>query len=302
MARMSIDDMFLRDTRVAELGALLGWNVYEARGRLLDLFAVCYDRKTALLLPRTVNAAGNDDRLAHAMCEVGLAKRTRGEQIRISGAEDRIAYLLSRQQSGRHGGLKAAESKRSVVKQTLDACSSNADSKAQATGNPLVPDPSPDPVPVPDEVPDQEDSAASRLAGLKSKVDRKFKKPTEAELASVRVVLDKLSEFNTVRYTCSDEHTRLIVNQLRKGVTEAELRMIVWNYGYKWGKDSKEFEEMGEYLRPETLFGPKTIAKYLDPSRSAYQRWKAEREAKPREAPSDLVRDLVARGTEGGDK
>ena len=90
--------------------------------------------------------------------------------------------------------------------------------------------------------------------------------PSEAEAASVRVVLDKLTAQNGVRYSGTAEHTRLITNQLRAGVTEHDLRIVI---GYcalelEWKGDPA----MEKFLRPETLFGPKTIAKYLDPART----------------------------------
>ncbi len=90
--------------------------------------------------------------------------------------------------------------------------------------------------------------------------------PTPDERDSAMRVLGKLSSRNGVRYTGSDEHVGLIVRHLRSGVSELELRYVV---GYcaaelEWADDA----DMAKYLRPETLFGPKTISKYLDPART----------------------------------
>jgi uncharacterized phage protein (TIGR02220 family) len=106
--------------------------------------------------------------------------------------------------------------------------------------------------------------------------------PTASELASVRVILDKLGAQNGVRYRDSAEHTKLIVNQLRLGVTEMELRSIVGYCAIE--KDWKNKPEMQEYLRPETLFGPKTIAKYLDPARTWFEKLEPD---KPPSEPYD---------------
>jgi uncharacterized phage protein (TIGR02220 family) len=89
---------------------------------------------------------------------------------------------------------------------------------------------------------------------------------TEAELASVRLVLDRLSERSGVRYQGSKEHTRLIVARLRDGVTEWDLRRVIGYCADRLGWQDKP--EMRPFLRPETLFGPQTLQKYLDPART----------------------------------
>lgn len=95
---------------------------------------------------------------------------------------------------------------------------------------------------------------------------------TPAELASVRVILDRLSTVAGVAYRGCDDHVRLIVSQLRNGITEPELRAVVAYCANEW--DGKP--EMRRYLRPETLFGPKTISRYLDQARTDYAKEIAE--------------------------
>lgn len=90
---------------------------------------------------------------------------------------------------------------------------------------------------------------------------------TPAELAIVGRVLGKLGERNGVAYGGAAAHVRLIVGRLRDGVTELELRAVVAYCADEWLAD----DEMRRYLRPETLFGPTTIAKYLDPARARYR-------------------------------
>lgn len=126
----------------------------------------------------------------------------------------------------------------------------------------------------------EKNSAPPSVGGLPSefrlepaaKPERKRKpkpsEPTPDERAAAMLVLGKLSERNGVRYTGTAEHVRLIVAQLRKGVTSDDMRKII---GYcaielEWAEN-----EMVKYLRPETLFGPQTIAKYLDPARTWFE-------------------------------
>lgn len=100
--------------------------------------------------------------------------------------------------------------------------------------------------------------------------------PTPDERAAAGRVLEKLSARNGIAYSGTAEHVRLIVAQLRNGVPEMDLRYVI---GYcadelGWQDDA----DLSKYLRPETLFGPKTIAKYLDPARA----WVAKNNLAPK--------------------
>jgi hypothetical protein len=148
MARMSIDDLFLRDPRVRALATELGWSKYEARGRLLDVFAVAYDRVDTggdpVLTAREIDIAAEWDGLADAMVKHNLAAPTRNG-LRIRGTE-RTKYLATRESSGRAGGIKSGESRRKKAKlQTKVTFAEN-----EGPLNPSVPDPVPDLPSVPD--------------------------------------------------------------------------------------------------------------------------------------------------------
>jgi uncharacterized phage protein (TIGR02220 family) len=88
---------------------------------------------------------------------------------------------------------------------------------------------------------------------------------TQPEIAIAMLVLEKLGAQSGVAYSGTDEHKRLIIRLLRRGVTEVELRGIVGYCAIEL--DWKDKPEMRAYLRPETLFGPQTHAKYLDAAR-----------------------------------
>lgn len=259
-----------RDPRVRLLAKSLGWSVRETVGCLvIDVWPICYDQMTHLISERVLDAAADREGFATALIESELAHRDRSGKVYVAGAKKRIKYLEDKQRAGHEGGVKSAESRRKTPKQT----SSTSGSTPQARRNPPVPDPflvpdsAPDPVVVPEK---KEKSSAAPIS-------RKSKEPsyTEHEQASVRVILDRLSERSGVKYQGSKEHTRLIVARLRDGCSEWDLRRVI---GYcaerlKW----EEKPEMRAYLRPETLFGPQTIAKYLDPARTAF----------PESAPTD---------------
>lgn len=117
------------------------------------------------------------------------------------------------------------------------------------------------------------DSAAASPGGAvpnPSKATRKRKQkpsePTPYERAVAKVLLEKLGERNGISYTGAPDHVRLIANRLRDGLTELDLRSIIAHCAVdlEWAEPG---HEMAKYLRPETLFGPKTYTRYLDPAR-----------------------------------
>lgn len=90
--------------------------------------------------------------------------------------------------------------------------------------------------------------------------------PTPAEREAAMRVLVKLSEYSRVTYRGGAKHVALIARHLRDGITEPELKAIVALKATEWEADPK----MRKFLRPETLFGPDTIERYLDPARTEY--------------------------------
>jgi uncharacterized phage protein (TIGR02220 family) len=100
---------------------------------------------------------------------------------------------------------------------------------------------------------------------------------TAAECESVRVVLEKLSAQNGVRYSGTAEHARLIVNHLRAGIDEMDLRAVIGYCALELNGGWKGNPDMEQYLRPETLFGPKTISKYLDPARTWFAKLRPDK-------------------------
>lgn len=119
MARMSIDDKFLRDPNVAVLASLCSWSVRETRGCLLDVWAICYDQMTPLLSKAVIDVAATRPGFAELLVESELARMDRSGKYLIRGAAKRIAYLLKQQEHGRQGGLKRSTSQRNATKAPL---------------------------------------------------------------------------------------------------------------------------------------------------------------------------------------
>lgn len=227
-------------------------------GRLLAVFAVCYDLERDILTCQQVDLAAEFPGFGDAVFAADLAVNVRGG-MRIRGALERIEYLNHKSEAGRIGGLKSGLSRRESAKQKLEAKSRSS----EARGNP--PDPVPDlpPDPVPDPVPERESRSRAR---------RGKTTPTPAELASARVVLERLGQQNGTTYSMADRHVQLVVGRLREGISELELRAVIAYCadpapGLGWRGDPK----MHKALRPETLFGPESIQRYLDPARSVFR-------------------------------
>lgn len=171
MARMSIDDMIARDTRIDRLAKLCGWSRRETRACLEDVWALCYDRIVPYLPAEDIEVTAARDAIAPvaypdgfvaALRVVGLARdATTGDRlfvrkdgtrlpwpdqqwrdrVYLAGAAERVGYLLGKKSAGQQGGVKSGQSRRSKTKQSF----ASASSESQASRNP--PDPVPDLVP-----------------------------------------------------------------------------------------------------------------------------------------------------------
>lgn len=183
MARMSIDDMIARDTRIDRLAKLCGWSRRETRACLEDVWALCYDRVVPYLPAEDIEVTAARDAISPppadgfvtALRKVGLARdavasdrlfaRKDGtkvpwpdqnwrDRVYLSGAAERVGYLLTKRSAGSEGGVKSGQSRRSKTKHSFALASS----ESQARGNP--PDSVPDSASAPDSAPDLEREAA----------------------------------------------------------------------------------------------------------------------------------------------
>jgi uncharacterized phage protein (TIGR02220 family) len=90
---------------------------------------------------------------------------------------------------------------------------------------------------------------------------------TPTELASVARILSRMSELTGHEYRGAKPHVQRIVARLREGITEGDMRAVVAYCDDDWSKTPG----MDRFMRPETLFGPETIHKYLPGARAKYR-------------------------------
>ncbi len=112
---MSIDDALLRDPRVILLARRLAVSRFDAIGRLLSVWSICYDRVATSLPAEQIDAAAECDGFAAHLVSVGLAASVSGGKgggagsvFRLMGVASRIEYLNRAKSSGREGGKKKA--------------------------------------------------------------------------------------------------------------------------------------------------------------------------------------------------
>ena len=279
--RINVDGYALRDPRNLRLARRLGVPRHHVLGQLLDVWAVCYDRVSAVISVLDIDTAAERDGFAVAMCdpEIDLAELLRNGRVKIRGAEKRIRYLGNQRERGRKGGKKSAETRAS--KRTLNESPSSAGSEGFAE---------PQAAAKPSGSGSGSFSGSSSgsgstlgsegeerpLALLARPPIRKGKpKPsdlTPGEVESATTVLGKITARTQVKYS-AETHQRLVIARLRDGITERELRGVIaycWSdTGLNWqSKALASGEPMARYLRPETLFGPKKIHQYLPPARA----------------------------------
>lgn len=263
MARVNVDSAVWTDPRIKRLAKLCQFSMRETVGTLVAVWQEAYNAKSEVMSPMDIDTAaeveGFADRLASP--QVVLADAT-DLGLRLHGVRDRIDYLLLQAERGRKGG----HIKQALARQELDAGLALV---KQCSSLPLAPDPPlalpPDPPLA--QPPDQIIGGDLLAQGpISPRMKRKPGHVTQDEREKASRVLAKLSERNGIKYQGGAVHVQLIASQLRSGVTEGEMRAIVAMQAEKWGKDP----QMLEFLRPETLFGPRTIAKYLDEAKTRY--------------------------------
>ena len=267
-ASVRIDDEAFSDRRYDVLAKHLGVpNADCARGMMASIWRQCTQQQAHVLDAQLVRAIlGDNGPESLVIARLGEVVEA---GIRIYGTRGRIEWLAKLRKNARKGGV--ARSAKWHPKGSPDG------TQTRPKRDPKSSPPTTASVPASDsataEV--QEKNSAAPSAGGDSPpipIRRKPKpsEPTPAERESAVRVLGKLTERNEVRYSGTDEHVRLIVRHLRNGLDELDLRKVI---GYcaselEWATDP----DMAKYLRPETLFGPQTFSKYLDPARTWYDK------------------------------
>jgi uncharacterized phage protein (TIGR02220 family) len=274
-----IDAEVWTDWRFECLANACGFNRFEAVGRMAQLWSSASDREVKVLPVAAVRAfLGPNGPEAIVDAELGEVVeggiRLRGSH-RFDGLwEDR---RRRRERASAGGQARAAEAERdSRGRLVASATASQQPASQQPAADQPLTSPSPGQASLPGSGSSSVFSSESPLtppSGGTRPARRKRADPTHSERAQALEVLAALSKHSAVQYRGSEHHVALIARQLRAGRTELDLRKVAWYCAKKIGKSGwRDDPEMRDYLRPETLFGPTSIERYLDAARTAYFR------------------------------
>jgi uncharacterized phage protein (TIGR02220 family) len=264
-ASVRIEDEAFSDVRYIELAQYAGLaDADHARGKMEHLWRQC-TLEGVYELPAAVVSHYLGPNGVDAIVRARLGALSRGGRVRIRGTQGRIEWLNRLRENGKRGGRPKGSTK--------PKGSSVGSPSGYSSANP--PAPAPAPAPAPMETGETETMSAGATAPSAAPRPRsrgKAKPPvlTPAEAETVAGVLDKLSrESGTPFRATTTAHQRVIAARLRDGVTEDELRAVILHcadpepMGLGWRDNPK----MRAFLRPETLFGPETIERYLPAAR-----------------------------------
>jgi len=275
MTRINVDSKMRTDPRFHVAAALLGRSVHEVRDRVLDVWFACADHRSETIPARWVDIAAGLDGFGEALVKADLAKHAEPDHLRIAGVEERIRYLKDLAAKAKAGGSRSGEVRASKRgKRTVRAGGSvgfdSVEANASHERNPLSLALSLSPDPALSQIPPNPPLGGSRSPG------KRGAKPDIAPEAfkQAATVLETLGGYSGVRYTVSPVHARLIASRLAEGLTVLDLRKVAWYCArvLQWGEPPEPGKtDMRRFLRPETLYGPQTIARYLDAARSEYR-------------------------------
>lgn len=286
----------LMDERYEALGDIAGYNRHEALGRMFSVWAWCLDKQEFVLHeaivrrflgPRGVEAILGEVAPGEIVDSLALGERRDGG-IYVRGSES-LAWLGERRAAAAKGGVERAHGVRDgggrfVSEQTEHPPKRHPNSSQPTTQTPSNVQPSDSDLLFDPDPEEREKSARPPAASalvLVPPAPRRKRTPkpvacTDAERASVEIILAKLSEQSGVTWTFCDTHAKLILARLRDGISEWDLRLVI---GYcaspkaSGGQGWRDDEKMAVYLRPATLFGPEKIHDYLPQARAWYERY-----------------------------
>jgi len=266
MSRINVDAIALSDGRFTQLARLLGLaDGDHARSKVEYLWLACTLRgETELPQWLVEQHLGEHGPAALIESELGRWGAGRGDsktrRIHIAGSRERCLWMRRNQEQAANGGkARAQNASRDHGKFTSAAGGADQPAASGAT-SPLSPARSPAPAHTdPDPPLPPRGKRSARQAKPAS---------TPSELACVERVLGKLRDLSGHDFRGAKPHVAAILGRLREGVTEGELRAVIAYCNDDWSKTPGMVDR---YLRPETLFGPEGIHRYLPQARTRYR-------------------------------
>lgn len=201
--------------------------------------------------------------------------------FRMRGSEGRIEWLWAKRENGKRGGRPRQSARQRNEDNNPEPTGLDSVDLSQTycepTSNPLSLAPSPTPT--------NQKRAETPLPPLpKPRRSRSKSAHSDTDRAAAMAVLRKLGEQNGTEYEGAENHVRLIVGRYREGRTELDLRKIIAYASRDESEDGLGWlsnPKMRKHLKPEVLFGPENITRYVDDARSWFKRKFDDRDIAP---------------------
>ena len=268
--RMNIEDRALRDPKInRRLPRFTGLPRFDAFGRLLHVWGLCYDQRSPIAMIEEVDDRAEHDGFALAMVEADLAERVDEKTIRIRGVEERIGYLVAASEYGQKGGETRAK----------QAAEGGRGSRGRFTKGPTTPPMDDDQGSTKGGLPDPLDlhHTSSSSSGSAPSPDQitaapdlfpaepsSPEKPDQAKAAACAVVERlNLRTGRAFRVDSAQTVKDCRVN-LRAGVTVDDMLAVVEFKCERWLSNDKR----DDLLQPSVLLRPSNVGKYLDEIRA----------------------------------
>ncbi len=112
MAAVSFDERARKDPRFIILGKRLGTSHFDARGRMIEVWAHCTEVRSYYLSAEIIDVLAEFEGFSELICsaDVNLAEKTE-KGIRIRGTKGRIEWLENLRKNAKKGGFARASQK-----------------------------------------------------------------------------------------------------------------------------------------------------------------------------------------------
>lgn len=251
--RLSVDGAALDDPRFKRLGKALAVSWYEALGRCIAVWLVCYDRRAPCLEAEDVDIIAELEGFASALVSSGLAEAVGDDHLRMRGVTDRIEFLLRQVERGKASGV----ARRSPAHEPpLNARSTQperalSDAGVESGTHPsvlaLVPDSALDRGDRPGEIQIARQVRPRASGGLAQ------------ELATCAV--ETINGYAGTKHRADTATTTKDCQALAKAkVSLDDVRAVISAKWREWGRSDK----MREHFRPSTLLRPSNFLRYRD--------------------------------------
>lgn len=251
MALVKIAAKVHADLRFDRLAALANLATrWDAIGRMIPIWNTCTENGSPEIEAEIVDRLFGAEKIAEKIVTVGLAKQQK-DRLEIAGFHEHCAWLKETREGGKAGKLHGKKGGRppSLKGKKIKTPRGVIENNPSAIINYQLPV-----------------ISYSLSFFPESGSGSDLRKELVSGEGPAPLALACLAKITGVGYGGNKKHLQLVENLVESGVPVDDVIRIAefCAYGKGWLRD----EKMREYLRPETLWGPESHAKYLDAAKA----------------------------------